>query len=53
MRKYFTLKVVLLLSVFIFFIPHTYVWGISDRIFCPAGQAELKGGCAKVILLPQ
>ena len=51
MRKYFSLKVILLFSVIL----------LSDRIFCQtpacgwrrqAGQAALKGGCAKVNITP-
>jgi len=42
MRKYSTLNFALLISVIL----------ISDHIFCPAGQAALKGGCAKVNITP-
>jgi len=42
MRRYPTLNFALLICVIL----------ISDRIFCPAGQAALKGGCAKVNITP-
>jgi len=42
MRKYITLKSTLLVSVILLF----------SHILCPAGQAALKGGCAKVNITP-
>ena len=42
MRKYFTFNFILLVSVVL----------LSGHIFCPAGQAALKGGCAKVNITP-
>lgn len=42
MRKGITVKLTLLLSVIL----------LSEHIFCPAGQAALKGGCAKVNITP-
>ncbi len=42
MRKSFTLNFTMLIFVIL----------ISDRIFCPACQAALKGGCAKVNITP-
>jgi len=42
MRKSFTLNLAMLIFVIL----------ISDRIFCPAGQGALKGGCAKVNITP-
>ena len=38
MRRYITLRLILLVSVIL----------LSNHILCPAGQAMLKGGCAKV-----
>ncbi|MCJ7673773.1 MAG: neutral/alkaline non-lysosomal ceramidase N-terminal domain-containing protein [Sedimentisphaerales bacterium] len=42
MRRYITLESTLLVSLIL----------LSNPIFCPAGQAVLKGGCAKVNITP-
>ncbi len=42
MRRYITLRLTLLASVIL----------LSSHIFCPAGQASLRGGCSKVNITP-
>jgi len=42
MRRYITLKIILLVSVIL----------LTNHILCWAGQASLKGGCAKVNITP-
>ncbi len=42
MRRYITLKLILLVSIIL----------LTNHILCPASQAVLKGGCAKVNITP-
>ena len=42
MRKHITIKYILLICVIL----------LSIHVFCPAGQAVLKGGCSKVNITP-